>query len=183
MGSVGADYKCPLCKRTGNGGYCLDGVGYPICTGANEQYKQPDCLSLLLANPTKKPSHIAQEATSLALEKVLGDKLTQRLSTNVIANQIVPWLLDLVSFDVNEFAAIELEIFKARLFLFTDDMPSRERLEEAYKEAMKRARTPEESERMTEAFHEITRRFDEFRDAFNQTATISRNGSPTMHPM
>ena len=32
MGSVPDDYKCPLCGRVGNGGYCLDGVGFPICT-------------------------------------------------------------------------------------------------------------------------------------------------------
>ena len=33
MGSVSEDYKCPLCGRIGNGGYALDSVGYPICTG------------------------------------------------------------------------------------------------------------------------------------------------------
>jgi len=181
MGSVGADYKCPLCNRTGNGSYCLDDVGYPTCTGTNEQYKQPDCRSLLLANPTKKPSHIAQEATGLALEKVLGDKLTKRLSYDVIANQIVPWLLDLVSFDVNKLAAIKLEISKARLSLYTHDLPSRVRLQEAYKEAMKKARTPQESEKMTEAFFQIIQRFCE--KGCNQTATNSRNDSPTMHPM
>jgi len=32
MGSVDDDYKCPLCGRVGNGGYALDGVGFPICT-------------------------------------------------------------------------------------------------------------------------------------------------------
>ena len=32
MGSVPDDYKCPLCGRVGNGGYALDGVGFPICT-------------------------------------------------------------------------------------------------------------------------------------------------------
>ena len=32
MGSVLDDYKCPLCGRVGNGGYALDGVGFPICT-------------------------------------------------------------------------------------------------------------------------------------------------------
>ena len=31
MGSVPDDYKCPLCGRVGNGGYALDGVGFPIC--------------------------------------------------------------------------------------------------------------------------------------------------------
>ena len=33
MGSVNNDYQCPWCGRVGNGGYALDGVGYPICTG------------------------------------------------------------------------------------------------------------------------------------------------------
>ena len=32
MGSVPDDYKCPLCGRVGNGGYAMDGVGFPICT-------------------------------------------------------------------------------------------------------------------------------------------------------
>ena len=32
MGSVPDDYQCPLCGRVGNGGYALDGVGFPICT-------------------------------------------------------------------------------------------------------------------------------------------------------
>ena len=32
MGSVPDNYKCPLCGRVGNGGYALDGVGFPICT-------------------------------------------------------------------------------------------------------------------------------------------------------
>ena len=33
MGSVGPSYKCPLCGRTGNGGYALDGIDFPICIG------------------------------------------------------------------------------------------------------------------------------------------------------
>ena len=32
MGSVGENYKCPLCGRVGNGGYSMDGIGFPICT-------------------------------------------------------------------------------------------------------------------------------------------------------
>ena len=32
MGSVGRDYRCPWCGRTGFGGYAPDRVGYPICT-------------------------------------------------------------------------------------------------------------------------------------------------------
>ena len=43
MGSVGENYKCPLCGRTGHGGYAPDGIGYPVCTvGAN------NCLNKLI---------------------------------------------------------------------------------------------------------------------------------------
>ena len=33
MGSVGDDYQCPHCDVVGKGGYPIDGIGYPICTG------------------------------------------------------------------------------------------------------------------------------------------------------
>ena len=32
IGSVGDDYRCPLCGRVGNGGYAVDVIGYTICT-------------------------------------------------------------------------------------------------------------------------------------------------------
>ena len=32
MGSVGEDYRCPTCGRTGMGGYAVDGIDVPICT-------------------------------------------------------------------------------------------------------------------------------------------------------
>ena len=33
MGSVSDSYRCPLCGRTGKGGYHVDGLGIgPICT-------------------------------------------------------------------------------------------------------------------------------------------------------
>ena len=36
MGSVGDDYRCPLCGRVGNGGYHADGgPNYPVCTGGD----------------------------------------------------------------------------------------------------------------------------------------------------
>ena len=35
MGSVGHDYRCPICGRTGHGGYAFDHVGYPTCTICN----------------------------------------------------------------------------------------------------------------------------------------------------
>ena len=101
MGSVGADYKCPLCGRVSNGGYAPDGIGYPICTGVNEPHKQPDCLSLLLdSTGTMMPSHIVLVATGRALQKVLCNYL--KFSTDdrqTIVMNIVPWLIDLASFD------------------------------------------------------------------------------------
>ena len=163
MASVGADLwntqRCPLCNRTGNGGFCLESVGYPVCTGANERYRHPDCLSLLLANPSKMPSHIAQKATSLALERVLGEKLTQQLSTHVIATPIVPWLIDFEYLDRTRtlHRIITLEINKARLSLYIDGLPSRERLEEAFRKAMRKARTSKESKKLTTAFFGISR--------------------------
>ena len=35
MGSVGDNYKCPLCGRVGHGGYAMDWVGYPTCDLCN----------------------------------------------------------------------------------------------------------------------------------------------------
>ena len=35
MGSVGDDYRCPWCGRTGNVGYAPEDVGYPICTNGS----------------------------------------------------------------------------------------------------------------------------------------------------
>ena len=35
MGSVGRNYRCPICGRTGNGGYAFDHVGYPTCSICN----------------------------------------------------------------------------------------------------------------------------------------------------
>ena len=32
MGSVGDDYRCPLCGRIGMGGYSMDGINFPVCT-------------------------------------------------------------------------------------------------------------------------------------------------------
>ena len=32
MGSVGEDYRCPLCGREGAGGYAPDALNYPICS-------------------------------------------------------------------------------------------------------------------------------------------------------
>ena len=32
MGSVGDNYRCPWCGRTGMGGYSPDRIGVPLCT-------------------------------------------------------------------------------------------------------------------------------------------------------
>ena len=32
MGSVGNDCRCPLCGRTGMGGYSMDGINFLVCT-------------------------------------------------------------------------------------------------------------------------------------------------------
>ena len=84
MGSVGEDYKCPLCGRVGNGGYVLDGwnVG-PICTGVKVRY---NCLHLVLDNAT--PNQIVCKA----LEKVLGGELNTRYPC--LAVLVVPWVVN-----------------------------------------------------------------------------------------
>ena len=35
MGSVGNNFKCPICGRTGHGGYAFDHIGYPTCSICN----------------------------------------------------------------------------------------------------------------------------------------------------
>ena len=53
MGSVSDDYRCPWCGRIGNGGYALDSVGYPICTGGAFA-----CLWRLIASGNLTPRQI-----------------------------------------------------------------------------------------------------------------------------
>ena len=35
MGSVGRDYRCPLCGRRDDGAYAFDHVGFPTCVTCN----------------------------------------------------------------------------------------------------------------------------------------------------
>ena len=42
MGSVGADYRCPVCLRTGRGGYHVDGFSFLVCTEGDH-----NCLDAL----------------------------------------------------------------------------------------------------------------------------------------
>ena len=65
MGSVGDDYRCPLCGRIGNGGYVLDGVGYPICTDGDHS-----CLWYQIMQQHRTPNDII----SLAIQGVLQVK-------------------------------------------------------------------------------------------------------------
>ncbi len=53
MGSVGDDYKCPCCGRVGNGGYALDGINFPICTGGEHS-----CLWFHVLASQKLPTYI-----------------------------------------------------------------------------------------------------------------------------
>jgi len=83
MGSVGADYKCPLC-RSRNGGYALDGCNVgPICTVANVRY---NCLDLLTHDTT--PLQIVAKV----LQKVLGRDL--ELEIPFLANGVAPWVVN-----------------------------------------------------------------------------------------
>ena len=56
MGSVGENYRCPLCGRTGHGGYAMDDIGYPVCTRAGNS-----CLNKV-ADHNLKPWHIVGAA-------------------------------------------------------------------------------------------------------------------------
>ena len=57
MGSVGRDYRCPLCGRVGNGGYAVDGFDYPICTEGTHS-----CLWYQVMERNKTPEEIVGNA-------------------------------------------------------------------------------------------------------------------------
>ena len=47
MGSVGKDFKCPLCGRKGHGGYAIDGVDCgPVCS-ERTALGSPSCMDKL----------------------------------------------------------------------------------------------------------------------------------------
>ena len=84
MGSVGANYKCPLCGRVGNGGYALDGCNIgPICTGVKFQY---NCLDRVLHGAAP------EQCIGNALEQILGGQLNGKYPG--LAMLVVPWLFD-----------------------------------------------------------------------------------------
>jgi hypothetical protein len=83
MGSVGEDYKCPLCGRVGNGGYAVDGLCLgPICTG---DQASKSCMDLLIDD--KLDPH---EILATAFEKVLGSSFCRNYPC--LAWNIVPFL-------------------------------------------------------------------------------------------
>ena len=83
MGSVDANYKCPLCGRVGNGGYALDGCNVgPICTGEKFQY---NCIDRVLDGTAPK------DLIGSALEQILGGELNMKYH---LAMLVVPWLVD-----------------------------------------------------------------------------------------
>ena len=58
MGSVGPNYRCPLCGRVGNGGYVGDGVAYyPICTEGNYS-----CLWFQVQEHSRSPAQVLGNA-------------------------------------------------------------------------------------------------------------------------
>ena len=64
MGSVGDNYRCPTCGRTGMGGYALDGINYPICTAGNHS-----CLWRVLEQGASPTDILAQ-----GLFAIIGNK-------------------------------------------------------------------------------------------------------------
>ena len=75
MGSVGENYRCPLCGVTGMGGYSLDGINYPICTDGNFS-----CLEKVLEHGATPTSILAQ-----GLNAAIGDLNPELISPVVIA--------------------------------------------------------------------------------------------------
>ena len=82
MGSLGPDYRCPLCGRTGYGGYIPDPLGFGICT---ESDNDRDCLSRFMDG--EDPVDIV----SAALKSVLcSHKLAERWICRAATLFLVP---------------------------------------------------------------------------------------------
>ena len=62
MGSVGKKYRCPLCGRTGNGGYSPDWIGFPVCTEGSW-----NCLDKITDGKL-----LAADIVGIALGKIIG---------------------------------------------------------------------------------------------------------------
>ena len=68
MGSVAEDYRCPLCGRTGMGGYSLDSIGFPICTDGKH-----NCLRKFCSPGTRGVATLsAEDVVGEALGKIIG---------------------------------------------------------------------------------------------------------------
>ena len=68
MGSVGEDYRCPLCGRTGMGGYSPDWIGFPICTEGDY-----NCLDKVCPSDTSDDATpFAADVVADALGKIIG---------------------------------------------------------------------------------------------------------------
>ena len=62
MGSVSDNYRCPTCGRTGNGGYVLDGMRFPVCNGGDNS-----CLGKLMDEDAFSARDIIFQALSQIL--------------------------------------------------------------------------------------------------------------------
>ena len=68
MGSVSENYRCPLCGRTGMGGYSLDSIGFPICTEGKH-----NCLGKFDSSGTRGVATLsAEDVVGEALGKIIG---------------------------------------------------------------------------------------------------------------
>ena len=78
MGSVGKDYKCPLCGRVGNGGYSVDGIGYPVCTDGDYS-----CLWHQFVDQGLSPAQIVANAVQIVFVKSKFADLSKVVLVNI----------------------------------------------------------------------------------------------------
>ena len=83
MGSVGEDYRCPLCGREGAGGYAPDGLNYPICTEG-----QYSCLW----HKFVAEGFLGSDVVALSLQRAVAPK-HQVFSELELATQISSFLV------------------------------------------------------------------------------------------
>ena len=84
MGSVGDNYRCPICGITGMGGYALDGIDVPVCTAGKY-----NCLDKLLDKRASPTVIMAQ-----ALFAILGNASRPAFShefVNAVAEFLCPF--------------------------------------------------------------------------------------------
>ena len=89
MGSVGDDYQCPHCDVVGKGGYPIDGIGYPICTGdaancldkvawawTRAMVKHEALLMVLCVRHPMRGAHAtANPSVAQGMAEIVGDKI------------------------------------------------------------------------------------------------------------